>query len=103
MLPSLGSLSVSSLLLYLGREPLLVLFTAHVTLEELTGSYEHSSWIVSHLSVEVSCLCLLQFCSELFQMYRMELNDRLCLGGRGEVNVRSSLPQGTHRRVGLVV
>lgn len=49
-----------------------------------------SCWVVSHLNMEVSCLCLPQFCSELFQMYRMELNDRLCLGERGKW-VRSSL------------
>lgn len=79
MLPSLGSLS-DLFPCVPGREPLLIPFAAHVTLETADRLLCFCCSIVSHLSMEVSCLCLPQFCSELFQMYRMELNDRLCLG-----------------------
>ena len=78
MLPSLGRLS-DLFPSIPGREPLIP-FKAHVTLERADRLLCFCWGIVSHLSMEVSCLCLPQFCSELFQMYRMELNDRLCLG-----------------------
>ena len=103
MLPTLGSLSDLFPSPIPGRKPLLVLFTAHVTLERADRLLCFSCWIVSHLSMEVSCLCLLQFCSELFQMYRMELNDRLCLGDRGKWMWDLPFTQGTHRRVALGV